>query len=642
MINHQQTDPTYLVVGTAGHIDHGKTSLVKALTGIDTDTHREEKARGITIDLGFAFLDDALDDGSPLRVSFVDVPGHKLFVRNMLAGAGGINCVLLVIAADDGIRPQTVEHLEICSLLGIDRGITVLTKIDAVSPDRLETVHTNVEEFLSGTFLDCRHNPILHVSSLQRTGLNELKAALRKVAHGLPSQGLGQPARLPIDRSFSITGAGTVVTGTLVSGQLTRGQSLVLEPSGKEVRVRNIQVHSSHVQHVASRTRVALNLSGVERDQVRRGDTLVSTHSIAALDLIDVELSLSPGATTLKHRSMVHLHVFATDVVARVNLYSQTSLTAGSRGLARLKLMSPILVARGDRFVLRQPSPVGTIGGGIVIEAQPLPGIKKLHNYQWLRQLQEIKDPADELVERAARRGMQGLELSMACREMLLTGEEIKQRLLPSLTQKQRLLLIGGECLITSSHYHLAIEHFDQHLAQLLKARPHEGAVRKAELLNRSKLPSGIFGAIVAQGMQDKKLRVSGDLLAPAGYHVGASVAEKRIQLSILAAFKKSPLAARSIPEVLGELCLDPQTVRPLVTSLLRERLLIPVDGTLFLHHDSVSGLATLLAPYRGKALNVQQFKNLTGLTRKHAIPLLEFLDKSKLTRRDGDSRLVL
>jgi selenocysteine-specific elongation factor len=362
-----------IVIGTAGHIDHGKTTLVRALTGIDTDRLPEEKRRGITIDLGFASFGMQSPDGSPRRISFVDVPGHSLFVRNMLAGAGCVSAVMLVVAADEGIMPQTVEHLAICELLGISQGLTVVTKADTVNPSQLHDVRTSIETFLQGTFLAKDRAAILPVSAASGEGLETVRAELLKLGLRSSLENSDALLRMPLDRSFVMKGFGTVVTGTLMSGTIHVGQTLHLEPGSRAVRVRGLQTHGQPQQSAQPGSRVAVNLSGIDATEVHRGQTLVSPQALSPVDTIDVEVKLLESAPALKHRASIHFHAFTSETMASISLYGYEAVQPGTVRLMRVKLAEPIVLVPGDRFVLRQPSPAGTIGGGRVLDAHPEP-----------------------------------------------------------------------------------------------------------------------------------------------------------------------------------------------------------------------------------------------------------------------------
>jgi selenocysteine-specific elongation factor len=439
-----------IVIGTAGHIDHGKTTLVRALTGVDCDRLSEEKRRGITIDLGFASLDGAAKDNAPLRISFVDVPGHTQFIRNMLAGAGCVDAVLLVISAEEGIKPQTEEHLAICSLLGMRRGLVAVTKVDAVSPEGLETTLSEIRLFLQGSFLGQCHAAIIPVSARTGDGLEDLRRELFCLAEEATLSNPDYLLRLPLDRAFVMKGFGTVVTGTLLSGALQAGQSLALEPGGRIARVRGMQIHGRSEEHADAGCRIALNLSGVEVSEVSRGQTLVEQATLSAVTTIDVEATLLPGCSGLKHRSKVHLHAFTSDALATVSLYGYSAEEPGERRLMRLKLSKPVVLLPGDRFVLRQASPAATIGGGRVLDAHPLPNLLKAKCLTWLKELQE-SSLEQQLLLRVARRETAGLEERGLMAEMGLTQDAL-QRVMGQLPPSGDLLRIPGEILMTREH----------------------------------------------------------------------------------------------------------------------------------------------------------------------------------------------
>src|SRR5580658_5526049 len=401
-----------VIVGTAGHIDHGKTSLVKALTGIDADRLEEEKRRGITIDIGFAHFELPAPNGSTIRVGFVDVPGHERFVRHMLAGIGGIDLVLLVIAADEGIKPQTREHFDICRLLAIRRGITVLTKSDAVDADTLEVVRLEVEDYVRGSFLEAAQSPIIAVSSLTGAGLNELKSALAGVASEVAAKNSGSLARLPIDRVFTVKGFGTVVTGTLVAGTIRKEEELEVFPGGKRVRVRGVQVHGASTEAALAGQRTALNLAGVSTDDLARGMTLATADTFRSTSRVDALLSLLPTAKPLRDVARVHFHAYTMETIAEVRLYGTKQLKSGDEACAQLRFAEPTLLLPADRFIVRQFSPVITIGGGVVLDASPAARRQRVENA--LAFLQTIREGPPEriLAARVARRGANGLQLN--------------------------------------------------------------------------------------------------------------------------------------------------------------------------------------------------------------------------------------
>ncbi|MGC2182870.1 MAG: selenocysteine-specific translation elongation factor, partial [Terriglobales bacterium] len=430
-----------IIVGTAGHIDHGKTALVKALTGIDADRLEEEKRRGITIDIGFAHLELPAPHGEKLRLGFVDVPGHERFVRNMLAGVGGIDLVLLVIAADESIMPQTREHFDICRLLAVRRGITVLTKADAVDAEMLDVVRLEVEEFLRGSFLDPAHSPIVVASSLTGAGLPELKQALAKVAAEVPAKDSKALARLPIDRVFTMKGFGTVVTGTLISGAIRKEDELEVFPIGKRVRVRGVQVHGEAAEKAMAGQRTALNLAGVTVEDLARGMTLAPPETLRASKRIDVSLSLLPSARPLKDRARVHLHAYTSETVAEAALYGEKAIKPGGSGYAQLRLAESALLLPGDRFILRQFSPVVTIGGGVVLDATPLARARKDVVLPFLKGVDGGQREA-AVRTRIARRQHEGITLKELTAE---TGwaKDVLSNLLADSVQQKRVLRLG-------------------------------------------------------------------------------------------------------------------------------------------------------------------------------------------------------
>jgi len=626
-----------VVIGTAGHIDHGKTTLVHALTGVDTDRLPEEKRRGITIDLGFASLDAHALDNTPLRISFVDVPGHKLFIRNMLAGAGCIDAVLLVISAEEGIKPQTEEHLAICGLLGVRRGLTVVTKVDAVSPDRLEEVCSEILAFLSGTFLDESHACVLPVSARTGQGLNELRRELLSLATKISGNNPDHLPRLPIDRAFVMKGFGTVVTGTLLSGEFHVGESLALEPGGRSVRVRGMQTHGHAEEYARAGSRVALNLAGIEVSDANRGQALVPERTLSAVTTIDVDAMLLPDSTIVKHRSRVHFHAFTADTLATVSLYRYETAEPGTRRLMRLRLQKPVVLVPGDRFVLRSCSPASTIGGGHVLDAHPLPNLRKAKCLSWLEALQSAS-LEEQLFMRVARRGVAGLTLRELVAETGLTLEAL-QRITQSLISSKRLLNITGDMQLTSE----AAEIATSNIAVVLKKDAKADGLKRSELKSQTGLRTEIFDFLLEKLVGEQKLRLQNELiyLAASGPHVADADLESRFAIASI--YEAAGLAAPSSSEVATRLNLKEREMRRLMTFLLREKVLIKM-GTdeVYIHNSALERLRDQVRDLRGQTVDVAHFKQLTGLSRKYAIPLLEYLDRERITRKVGDKHLVL
>jgi selenocysteine-specific elongation factor len=630
-----------VIVGTAGHIDHGKTALVKALTGIDADRLQEEKRRGITIDIGFAHLELAAASGEKLRLGFVDVPGHERFVRNMLAGVGGIDLVLLVIAADEGIKPQTREHFDICRLLSVRRGITVLTKADAVDSDMLDVVRLEVEEFLRGSFLDPAHSPIVSVSSLTGSGLEQLKAALVHVASQVQARDSAAFARLPIDRVFTMKGFGTVVTGTLISGSIRKEDELELFPSAIRVRVRGVQVHGAPSDKAIAGQRTALNLAGANTHELGRGMMLAHPQTFQATHQIDVSLTLLPSARPLKDRARVHLHAYTSQTIAEVRLYTDKQIAPGQSAFAHLRLQDPALLLPGDRFILRQFSPVVTIGGGVVLDALPISKLKKTVVAPFLQTLSS-GDPPEILHARIARRAANGLSMSQAIAETGWTTSFIASQIAPAL--KQSTISQAGDTFMD------AIEL--QKLEGLLLARiedfhrknPLIPGIGRSELLDSAATSPAVFSSTLDSLLKRKKLAVTGDLVHLPGRTVVMKDEEAESKKAIEQTFASAGLQVPALDQVIAGLKVDKARAQKLVTLLLRDRVLVKISDELVFHQTAIENLRKQVASYKARSskIDVAGFKDLTGVSRKYAIPLLEYLDRELVTKRVGDTREIL
>jgi selenocysteine-specific elongation factor len=622
-----------VVIGTAGHIDHGKTTLVRALTGVDTDRLPEEKRRGITIDLGFASMDALAPDQNPLRISFVDVPGHKLFIRNMLAGAGCTDAVLLVISAEEGVKPQTEEHLAICSLLGIHRGLTVITKADAVSQSRLEEVYSDVRTFLSGTFLDVDHARILPISARTSQGLDELRGELISLAMKTVANNPDHLPRLPLDRAFVMKGFGTVVTGTLFSGELHVGETLALEPGSRVVRIRGMQTHGRTEEHVRSGSRVALNLAGIDVSEVNRGQTLVAPETLAAVTTIDVEASLLPASSNLRHRSRVHFHAFTSDTLATVSLYGYNAAEPGTDRFIRLRLDKPVVLIPGDRFVLRQCSPAATIGGGFVLDAHPLANLRKARCLTWLEALKDASIE-EQLFLRVGRRGTTGFTVRELMAETGMTREAIYRTTEPLVSSK-RLLRVTDGTLLTSEAFAAAIES--------IVSRLKSAGINRSALKGQTALNTEVFDFVIEYLACEKRLQLQGERVASPGADPEIADEDLKLRTAIASIYEVAGLAAPATSEVAVSLGLGEADMRRLMTLLLRDKILVKMGlNALYIHHSALEQLRTRISELHGHTIDVARFKQITGLSRKYAIPLLEYLDRERITRKDKDQRLVL
>jgi|HubBroStandDraft_6_1064221.scaffolds.fasta_scaffold46526_1 selenocysteine-specific elongation factor len=616
-----------IIIGSAGHIDHGKTALVRALTGIDTDRLKEEKQRGISIDLGFAHLQISQN----VRLGFVDVPGHERFIKNMLAGVGGIDLVLFVIAADESIKPQTREHFDICRLLGIRNGIVVLTKSDMVDNDLIELVRLEVDEFVRGSFLE--NAPIVAVSSTTGAGLADLRAEIEKMAGSVAEKDASQYFRLPIDRAFSMRGFGTVVTGTLVSGSVHVEQEVELHPARQRARVRGIQVHGASVSEATAGQRTALNVAGVDAAELRRGMLLADAGRFRATSQVDCVFELLASAKPLKHRAPVHFHAGTAEVEAEMRrLRGTDALQPGARDYVRFLLSEPLLLLPGDRFIVRMFSPVVTIGGGIVLD---IAGPRRAAPDR-MRVLESapLADRIASLVSEA-RYGMGMPEL------VARTGQleaEIRKA-------AAKALVIAFEApqfwLLDSKWAGRQLEIIHETLKQFHRKNPLVGGLSK-EGLRSKQLPGAppwLMDALLARG---KTLAVDGETVRLASHQISLKQDETEASAKIESAFQAAGLAVPSMNEVLGKSGVEGNRARNILQLLLRDKRLVRVSDELVFHASAIHSLRELLAKKKGARFAVPEFKDWTGISRKYAIPLLEFLDRERVTRREGDSRVVL
>jgi len=628
-----------IIVGTAGHIDHGKTALVKALTGIDADRLAEEKRRGITIDLGFAHMDLPVPGGETLRLGFVDVPGHERFVRNMLAGVGGIDLVLLVIAADEAIMPQTREHFEILQLLGVRHGITVLTKSDAVDVETLDVVRLEVEEFLRGTFLD-QSSSIIAVSSLTGAGLEELRRALAAEAERVQPRNSGAIARLPIDRVFTMKGFGTVVTGTLAAGTIRREDELQAFPAERRVRVRGVQMHGQMADAAVAGQRTALNVAGASTGDLLRGMTLAPPGIFDPTRRADVKLRMLASAPrALKDRARVHFHSYTMEAVAEIVLHGSRQIAPGEEAFARLKLPEPALLLPGDRFIIRQFSPVVTIGGGVVLDAAPIPRTPGLNEFL---QTLSIGNAEAILKARIARRDRKGIWISKLIAESGWTKLVIEAQLSEAVRARE---------VVRSSDLFLgrpALEALESDLlnkaADFQKKNPLVAGIAREELREQTGASAEVFDVGLALLVRENKIEVAGDLLRLPGRGVVMKDEEAESKRIIEGAFASAGLKVPALNEVLAGLKVDKTRAQKIVTLLLRDKVLIKISDELVFHRSALEELRRQMAAYKTKStkIDVAQFKELTGVSRKYAIPLLEYLDRERVTKRVGDARIIL
>ncbi|MCI0662191.1 MAG: selenocysteine-specific translation elongation factor [Acidobacteria bacterium] len=636
-----------IIIGTAGHIDHGKTTLVKALTGVDTDRLKEEKERGITIDIGFADLTIG-----ELHIGFVDVPGHEKFVKNMLAGAHGIDIVMLVVAADESVMPQTREHFDICRLLEVKAGLVVITKTDMVDEDFLQLVEAEVADFVAGSFLE--DAAVVRVSSRTGDGIEILKKELAKLAVKLADRDDKAVARLPIDRVFSVKGFGTVVTGTLISGVIRAGDELELLPSNnRRARARGLQVHSRATTVARAGERTAVNLQGVEVSEIERGQALAPAGKLLSSSIFDVRLHLlKTSPKPLRNRSQVHLHTGTAEITARVVIFGQGELAAGTSCYAQMRLKSPALVLPGDHFIIRSISPVVTIGGGLVLEA--------LANKHRLREAAQVIENLEKLVaaddaERVARfiemAGTRGMSRAEITARSGLPDEAI-DRASEQMVKSQRVIIASRNPLLLVAKP--SFEGLAKSLRSMLKdfhrASPLASGMGREEVRERifAHLPPEVFRAVISYLVEREEMVADKDLLRLADHQVALTAEEQAAKEHLAALYEQAAMQPISLEEAIArsmpQFGIDIQRAKRFAQMLISSGELVRVSDLIF-HRSVLESLRKSLARFKlenGPRIDVAQFKELTGVSRKYAIPLLEYLDRQRVTRRVGDARELL
>ncbi|MBZ5545038.1 MAG: selenocysteine-specific translation elongation factor [Acidobacteriia bacterium] len=636
----------YVIVGTAGHIDHGKSALVKALTGTDPDRWEEEKRRGITLDLGFAPLGLADD----LRAGFVDVPGHERFVRNMLAGVGGIDLVLLVIAADESIKPQTREHFDICRLLELRKGIVVLTKSDLVEKEILDLVRMEIQEFVAGSFLEGA--PIVAVSARTGEGLDTLRTELLRLGREVAPKPVASLFRLPIDRAFVMKGFGAVVTGTLISGQIRKEEEVEVFPLGRRVRVRGIQVHNQDTERAVAGQRTALNLAGIEARELARGMTLAPPGLFQSSTRLEVAVSLLASARPLKNRSRAHFHSWTSEMVVEVVLLGAKELRPGERAYAQLRLAEPGLFLPGDHFIIRQFSPLVTLGGGVVLDNDPPAHRADDESAREFLLTMETGQPAARLERLAERAGEISLP-SLVARTGWQPEDVLNFAKRLETEKRGRLLGQPANLFVHAGYFERLAKRVLEQLENFHAANPLVSGLTKEDLRGRLArhvsgqvvLPSAVlFNAVLQSLAAEGKVLLEGETVRRAGREIQLSPQEAAAKEQISRAFEKAGLAVPTAGEVLGGLSLDRARAEKILRILLKEKVLVKVTEDLIFHRSALERLRELVARRKQQSnrLNVAVFKELTGLTRKYAIPLLEYLDRERVTRREGDERVIL
>ncbi len=641
MLEQEDKPMKQVILGTAGHIDHGKTSLIGSLTGIDTDRLKEEKLRGITIELGFAHMD--MPGGE--RLGIVDVPGHEKFVKHMVAGATGIDLVALVIAADEGIMPQTREHMEICELLRVKKGLVVLTKIDLVDdPDWLEMVRDDTVEFLKGTFLEgCE---ILPVSAATGEGLDELRKSLARLFAEVEPKSADGPFRLPVDRVFTMRGFGTVITGTSISGRLQVGDPVVIYPSELKSKVRGLQVHGDDIQEVLPGQRTAVNLQGMERALIQRGDVLASPGALAASHMIDIQLDLlSSAPRPLKHRAKIRFHTGTAEHLATIVLLDREELKPGEKTFAQVRLDQPTGVLRGDRFVLRSYSPVQTIGGGTILH--PLPckhkGAAKREAVKALERLFNSSETDIILwhLQDASWAGLSEAELRIRTN----VPQKFLDRTLQQFASTRKVILYDKENrrLIHPEAVDEIKESIRTILSDYHTRFPLKAGMAKEEIpaLLTKPLDVKLYNFVLRQLAEADELAQEMEWVRLTSHKVALTKDEETIRQKIENAFKQSGLQPPFFRDVAPNLPGTPKQHQEVLEWMLAKGILVKTKEDIYFHSAPISELQNRLTEWLKKngEITTTQFKEMTQASRKYTIPLLEYFDGQKVTIRVGEVR---
>jgi selenocysteine-specific elongation factor len=628
-----------IILGTAGHIDHGKTSLIKAITGTDTDRLKEEKERGITIELGFASLD--LPNGQ--HVGIVDVPGHEKFVKNMVAGATGIDIVAMVIAADEGVMPQTREHMEICTLLGIKHGFVALTKIDLVDEEWLELAMEDVREFMAGTFLE--NAPIVPVSAVKEQGLQEFGRVLETICAQVPERSLSSLFRLPVDRVFTMKGFGTVITGSLISGRVQVGETIMIYPSMITSKVRGIQVHNQGTDIAEAGQRTAINFQGLEKAAINRGEVLALPGTLKPSFMVDVQLQyLGSNKKPVKNRTRVRFHTGTSEILGNLVLLDREELSPGHQVVVQLRLDEPVCLVKDDRFVIRSYSPVRTIGGGQVLN--PIPPKHKRFKADLVQGLEGIgeRSPDELIAYYIDQTGSAGVSFSDLVLMTNITEKSLEQQLQALLSRKTVLLLDRDSRIYmhANSFQQLRLT-LNGHLENYHKTYPLKTGMPKEEL--KTKLPPNLspklFNLLMNQMLKDGGITVAEDTVRLATHKVALGTDQEDIRKKILASYRESALQPPYFKELGTQLNTDPPRARDVLNLLVQEGRLVKVKEDLYFDAEAVARLKRQLVEFLtvNGEISTPQFKEMTAASRKYVIPLIEYFDAQNFTIRIGDIR---
>ena len=629
----------HVVIGTAGHIDHGKTSLVKALTGTDTDRLKEEKERGITIELGFAEL--ILDN---VYAGIVDVPGHERFVKNMLAGVGGIDLVMLIVAADEGVMPQTREHLSICRLLGIKSGLIVLTKTDLVEPEWVELVTDDIQDFVKDTFLE--EKPIVPVSAHTGDGLENLKKILNEIADQTPTKSETGIFRIPIDRVFTMRGFGVVITGTLFSGSVAVGEQVEVYPKALQARVRGLQVHGESVGKSTAGLRTAVNLQGLERAEVFRGDIIGHRGELKTTYMLDVHLEhLADAPRPLKTRNRIRFHAGTAEIMGRISLIGRDALEPGDSSFAQIRLEEPIVVLPRDRFVIRSYSPIITIGGGEILDIMP-----RKHRRLRSSSLEHLKslhqgDETERLLILLRDSRLNGVELADLTGRLTLKPSDI-QKTIQELSSQREVQIIDQTNFfsMTTAHFNTAQKNILSFLCEYHAENPFRTGAPREEVRGKAgEVNEKIFAAALKHLSESNEIVENGAILRLASHSVEIDEKLGEVKTKLESVYKNAHFQPPSVEDAFSQTGGKGNSNRNALQILIDEGALLRLKDNIIYHRHALSEAENLLREHlsQNNEITAAEFRDLLGITRKHAIPLLEYFDTARITLRVEDKRVL-
>ncbi|MDH4221984.1 MAG: selenocysteine-specific translation elongation factor [candidate division Zixibacteria bacterium] len=618
------------VIGTAGHVDHGKSLLVKALTGIDPDRLPEEKKRGMTIDLGFAWL--ALPEGT--EIGIVDVPGHERFVKNMIAGVGGIDAALLVIAADDGWMPQTQEHLEILELLGVGEGIVVINKIDLVKEEWLGLVEQDIKQKLKGTFLE--KAAVVKTSATQGIGIEELKDQIKDLNKKLKvREDIGKP-RLYIDRVFTMSGMGTIVTGTLIDGTFRVGEEVEIVSAGVKTRIKNIQRYKKQVDFTGPGTRVALNLMGVEKEKIQRGDVIVNPGGNILTSFLDVKVQMIPGSPFAIKNGSEYLFMLGTsEILGRIILLQKDQFESGESGFARIKLREPVLGRIGDHFILRMPSPPRTLGGGLILDVFPSKLKRKDKELLSFLTRRENLDLLE--IIRTELKKVDFLPIESMLKASVFSYKEIESAI--NHLESNKDIIVRKKLVVNREKWEKLLALILEGVKKEHKDKPYASGLRISDLISRIKYKEKLISEGIDYLLSTGKLIQKDIFLAFPEHKPQLMDKQTPLAQEILGKFEKNPLSPPTKGELLKE---NPGNHKIILFLLQQERLVELKEGILYRKEDfeEITRKIRMFIKEKGPS-TVSQLREYLNITRKYAVPILEKLDELGITQREGDKRVL-